>query len=175
MKTLAFAASSSRNSINKEFVNYALSQIDSEQKQLLDLNDFALPLYSIDLEKETGIPEAAKRFAQNLDGADLIIISLAEHNGSYTAVFKNLFDWLSRNKTKCFENKKMILLSTSPGARGGRGVMDAALTRFPIHGAEILGHFCLPNFKDNFDAEQGILNTELQSEFDALLQLSKNS
>jgi chromate reductase len=173
MKTLAFAASSSRNSINKQLVSYALSKLEYTEKTLLDLNDFPLPLYSIDLEKETGIPEAAQDLAEQIDAAELIVIALAEHNGSYTAVFKNLFDWLSRNKTKCFENKKMILLSTSPGARGGRGVMDAALTRFPIHGAEILGHLCLPNFKENFDAEQGILNTELQSEFDALLQLSK--
>jgi chromate reductase, NAD(P)H dehydrogenase (quinone) len=175
MKTLAFAASSSRSSINKEFANYALNQIESEEKQLLDLNDFALPLYSVDLEKEAGIPEVTKRFAQYLDTADLIIISLAEHNGTYTSVFKNLFDWLSRNKTKCFDNKKMILLSTSPGARGGRGVMDAALNRFPIHGAIILGHLCLPNFKENFDAELGILNPELHNDFDALLQLSKKS
>jgi NAD(P)H-dependent FMN reductase len=173
MKALAFAASSSRNSINKQLVSYALSKLEHTEKSLLDLNDFPLPLYSIDLEKEIGIPEAAQDFAEQIDAAELIVISLAEHNGSYTAVFKNLFDWLSRNKTKCFENKKMILLSTSPGARGGRGVMDAALTRFPIHGAEILGHLCLPNFKENFDAEKGILNSELQSEFDALLHLSK--
>jgi len=173
MKALAFAASSSRNSINKQLVSYALSKLEHTEKTLLDLNDFPLPLYSIDLEKEIGIPEVAQDFAEQIAAAELIVIALAEHNGSYTAVFKNLFDWLSRNKTKCFENKKMILLSTSPGARGGRGVMDAALTRFPIHGAEILGHLCLPNFKENFDAEKGILNSELQSEFDALLHLSK--
>jgi chromate reductase, NAD(P)H dehydrogenase (quinone) len=175
MKALAFAASSSRNSINKQLVSYALSKLEHTEKTLLDLNDFPLPLYSIDLEKETGIPEALNRFAEQIDTAELILISFAEHNGTYTAVFKNLFDWLSRNKTKCFDNKKMILLSTSPGARGGRGVMDAALTRFPIHGAVILGHFCLPNFMENFDSEKGIINAELQSEFNALLQLSKKS
>jgi chromate reductase len=165
MKTLAFAASSSRASLNKQLVAHALDRIESDEKQLLDLNDFPLPLYSIDLEKENGIPAHVIKFAELIDSSDLILISLAEHNGSYTAVFKNLLDWLSRNKSKCFENKKMILLSTSPGPRGGRGVMDAALDRFPRHGADILGHFCLPNFKENFDAAQGIVNAELNDIF----------
>lgn len=143
----------------------------ADEKVLLDLNDFPLPIYSIDLEKSSGIPQAAHDFLRHLDSADLILISLAEHNGSYTAVFKNLFDWISRIRSKCFENKRMILLSTSPGARGGRGVMDAALVRFPIHGADILGHLCLPKFYENFDANQGILNEDLKAEFDQLLSL----
>ncbi len=174
MKTLAFAASSSRTSINKSLVEFALKQIDSTEKQILDLNDFPLTVYSIDLEKEAGIPEHVQHFAAHIEKAELILISLAEHNGSYTAVFKNLFDWLSRNKSQCFENKKMILLSTSPGPRGGRGVMDAALDRFPRHGAEILGHFCLPNFKENFDASQGITNEELKNEFLELMRSNKS-
>lgn len=171
MKTLAFAASSSKNSINKAFAEYALSQVNSVEKQFLDLNDFPLPLFSIDLEKEAGIPQNALDFAAQIDAADSIIISLAEHNGSYTAVFKNLFDWLSRNKAQCFEGKKMILLSTSPGARGGRSVMDAALDRFPRHGANILGHFCLPNFNENFSSEDGISEPALRNEFEQLLKL----
>ena len=65
----------------------------------------------------------------------------------------------------------MILLSTSPGPRGGRGVMDAALDRFPRHSAEILGHFCLPNFNDNFDAVQGIVHSELKDTFLEILNI----
>ena len=171
MKTLAFAASSSRASLNKQLVAHALDRIESDEKQLLDLNDFPLPLYSIDLEKENGIPAHVIKFAEHIESADLILISFAEHNGSYTAVFKNLLDWLSRHKSKCFENKKMIFLSTSPGPRGGRGVMDAALDRFPRHSAEILGHFCLPNFNDNFDAVQGIVHSELKDTFLEILNI----
>ena len=171
MKTLAFAASSSISSINKQLVTHALDRLESDEKQLLDLNDFPLPLYSIDLEKENGIPEPVIRFAEYIDSSDLVLISLAEHNGSYTAVFKNLLAWFSRHKSKCFENKKMIFLSTSPGPRGGRGVMDAALDRFPRHGAEILGHFCLPNFNENFDAAQGIVNSELKEAFLEILNI----
>ena len=174
MNVLAFAASNSRNSINKKFVTFALNKVEADQKTLLDLNDFPAPIYGIDFENEVGIPKSIQSFSNYMDAADVLIISLAEHNGSYTSVFKNIFDWLSRNKTKCFEGKKMILLSTSPGARGGRGVMDAALSRFPIHGAEILGHFCLPNFKDNFDEYQGILDPALMEALNELLATIKS-
>jgi NAD(P)H-dependent FMN reductase len=170
MKVLAFAATNSTQSINKKFVEYTLNQFSNHELELIDLNDFELPIYSQEKEKETGLPQLVIQFADRLTGADMIIIGLAEHNGTYTAVFKNLFDWLSRHKLKMFESKKMLLLSTAPGPRGGRGVMDAALSRFPIHGAEIMGHFCLPKFHENFDAEKGIINEEHNREFNAVLK-----
>jgi NAD(P)H-dependent FMN reductase len=173
MKILAFAGSSSRSSINKLFVQFAANQFHHAEINLLDLNDFPLPIFSIDLEQEVGIPDGVKLFAQAIDDADLILVSLAEHNGSYSAVFKNLLDWLSRNKSQCFEAKNMILLSTSPGPRGGQGVMNAALDRFPRHGAVLLGHFSLPNFKENFDVEKGILNPELNRVFKEVLRLGE--
>ncbi len=170
MKVLAFAASDSSQSINKKFLSHVLTKFDQHDTVLLDLNDYELPLYSINREKISGIPDAVVQFSNKLNESDLILVSFAEHNGSYTAVFKNLFDWLSRHKLKMFESKKMLLLSTAPGPRGGRGVMDAALSRFPIHGAEILGHFCLPKFQENFDSEKGIINDELNREFNAVLK-----
>lgn len=169
MKIVAFAASSSSRSINRKFLIHVLSKFNSYETELLDLNEYELPLYSIDKEEMEGIPKSVISFSMKLDEADIIIISLAEHNGSYTAAFKNLFDWLSRYKLKMFESKKMILLSTAPGVRGGRGVMDSALSRFPIHGAEILGHFCLPRFQDNFDEKSGVINRELRLELENLL------
>ena len=163
MKFLAFGASTSKASINKRFVAYIGTYF--EGTEVIDLNDFELPIYSIDLEEESGIPENVIRFYDKLSAADIIIISLAEHNGTYTAAFKNLFDWTSRYKSKLFENKRLILTSTSPGQRGGRSVMDAAIARFPIHGANILGHFCFPKFQENYSENEGITNPELQKEF----------
>jgi hypothetical protein len=68
-----------------------------------------------------------------------------------------------------FANKKVLLFSVSPGARGGSGVMDAALIRFPLHGAEILGYFSLPKFQENFNIENGIVNEELKAKFEEVL------
>ena len=45
---LAFGASSSINSINKKFANYSSKQIPNSRTNLLDLNDFEMPIFSID-------------------------------------------------------------------------------------------------------------------------------
>lgn len=170
MKIIAFGASVSKNSINKQFATFVAKQFINDEVEILTLNDYTLPLYSIDLEQEIGIPENAIDFYNKLQSSDLIIISLSENNGSYTAAFKNLFDWMSRHQVKTFENKKMFLLSTSPGGRGGQSVMESALARFPIHGADILGHFSLPFFQKNFDIEHGeIMDIELKMKLETII------
>ena len=55
----------------------------------------------------------------------------------------------------------MLLLSTSPGARGGQSVLDIALARFPYMGGNIVGSMSFPSFYDNFkDGE--IVNVNLK-------------
>jgi chromate reductase len=164
-KIVAFGASTSKQSINKKFASYAAGFFAESDIKILDLNDYEVTLYSIDREKSDGIPQKVVLFYHDMKEADLLIISLAEHNGSYTAAFKNLFDWVTRYVNKCWENQKLFLLSTSPGLRGGKSVMEAALVRFPIHGAEILDHFSLPGFNQHFTTENGIINEELYTTF----------
>jgi len=126
MKLLAFAASSSRNSINKQLVTYAAGLVEGASPEVLDLNDYELPLFSVDREKQLGKPDLAKAFLRKIALSDAVIISFAEHNGSYSAAYKNLFDWCSRIGPNVFQDKPMVLLSTSPGARGGASVLAAA-------------------------------------------------
>jgi chromate reductase len=44
----------------------------------------------------------------------------------------------------------MLLLSTSPGPRGGATVMATAEATFPRMGADLRATFSLPSFYDNF-------------------------
>lgn len=175
MKIIAFGASTSRASINKTFAAYVASQFSKSEIEVLDLNDYPLPLFSIDLEKEVGVPENAKLFYDKLHGSDLIVISIAEHNGSYTAAFKNLFDWVSRHELKMFADKKLILVSTAPGARGGIAALEAAKDRFPRHGGEIVMSFSLPNFGQNFSPENGIFNESLFDDFNDAIEKAKEA
>ena len=122
----------------------------------LDLRSFVLPLYSSDEEDANGIPPYAKRFFEMIRDHDGLVISLAEHNGSYAAAFKNLFDWATRIDQKIWAEKPMLLLSTSPGGRGGATVLEAAKTTFPHLGADIRGSFSLPSFYENFDPKHGV-------------------
>lgn len=166
MKVLAFGASSSKTSINKSFATYAAQLIPDAEVEVLDLNDFELPLFSTDKEAELGQPELAKRFFDRIGQADAIIISFAEHNGSYTAAYKNLFDWTSRIDMKVFQNKPVLLLATSPGPGGAASVLAAAKGSAPFFAADVKGDFSLPSFYDNFDqATLSFKNGDLAEQF----------
>ncbi len=153
MNIIAFAASTSKTSINKQLATYAASQLENAQVETLDLNDYELPLFSTDLEEEIGHPQAAKDFLAKISAADAVIISYAEHNGSYTAAYKNLFDWVSRLQQKVFDGTKTLLLATSPGPGGAATVLAAATASMPHFGADVVGSYSLPSFYDNFDVE----------------------
>ncbi len=161
-KIIAFGASSSKNSINKQLATYVANQFKNTSVEILDLNDYEMPVFSIDKELATGIPQLAHNFYEKLGSADLIIISFAEHNGAYSAAFKNIFDWISRINSKTFQEKLMLLLSTSPGPRGGATVLEIAKNRFPFQGGIIKGTFSLPSFGANFDEANGIINDDLK-------------
>ena len=163
-KIMAFGASSSRNSINKQLATYAAHQFENATVEVLDLNDYEMPIFSVDKEAETGIPQLANDFYAKIGTADLIVISMTEHNGAYSAAFKNILDWTSRINAKTFQEKPMLLLATSPGARGGSSVLEIASKRFPFQGAIVKGSFSLPSFYENFDSEKGITNEDLKNQ-----------
>jgi NAD(P)H-dependent FMN reductase len=169
MKIVAFGASYSSKSINRQLAAYAASQFENADAEVLNLLDFVVPMFTEDVEAAKGHPEHAKRFVAKLEEADLLIISLGEHNGSYEAAFKNLFDWASRIKAKTFEGAKMLLMATSPGGRGGQGVLAHAMDRFPRHGAEVVANFSLPSFGQNFTSDNGIIDATLKHEFDKVV------
>ncbi|MBB4807807.1 NAD(P)H-dependent FMN reductase [Chryseobacterium defluvii] len=163
MRILAFAGSSSSTSINRELVKFVLKSFRDEEINLIDLNDYSMPVFSVDLEKK-GFPHEARQFLKAIEDSDVIICSLAEHNRSYSAAFKNIFDWTSRINVKVFQNKPMFLMSTSPGGYGGGNVMNTAKTFFPQFGAEIKDTFSLPKFYENFDMESGVIHPDLLKE-----------
>ena len=168
-KILAFGASSSRNSINKQLATYAASLFRDATVEVLDLNDYEMPIYSIDKEKENGIPQLAIDFYNKITNTDLLVVSMTEHNGAYSSAFKNILDWTSRYNNAVFQEKTMLLMATSPGARGGSSVLDIAKNRFPRNGANVVATFSLPSFNDNFSKDNGIINEDLKSQLLAIV------
>lgn len=170
MRILAFSASNSSTSINRRLVEYAASLADGAEVETLDIHDYEMPLYRADREEADGIPQLAHDFLARVGAVDAIIISFAEHNGIYTAAFKNLFDWCSRVGREVWQGKRMLLLATSPGGRGGQGVLEFASNAMPRFGGEVVGHMSVPSFGENFDSEAGRLtNAELDAELRALV------
>jgi hypothetical protein len=57
----------------------------------------------------------------------------------------------------------MLLMATSPGARGGATGLEIAQGRFEFMGGNIVGSFSLPSFNDNF-SDGKITNSELNNQ-----------
>lgn len=172
MKILAFAASNSRNSVNRKLATHAaeLARARGAEIEMIDLNDYEMPIYSIDRELEGGIPSAAHDFLAEIGEADALIISFAEHNGNYSAAFKNIFDWASRVRMDVYQGKDMLLLATSPGAGGGQHVLNIAGSASPHFGGKVLGTLGIPSFGENFDEAKGELtNAELSTKLNNLI------
>ncbi len=179
MKVLAFAATNHEESINQQLVKSATDylQLNSQdvEVELLDLNDFEMPLYSQKRENASGIPEQAQRFYKTIGDADIVLVSYAEHNGSYTAAFKNIFDWASRVDMKVYQNKPMVMLATSPGLGGARNVLNTAVTSAPYFAGEVEGTLSVPSFYENFDTELGQLrDADLKQQLHTLLDEVKS-
>lgn len=170
MKLLAFAASNSKQSINKQLVKFATSLIDKADVEMLDINDYEMPIYSADREAEDGVPDLAHTFYKKIGSADALLISYAEHNGSYTAAYKNLYDWTSRIDMKVFQGKPMALLAASPGPGGASNVLAAAKASAPHFGGQVTADLSIPRFCDNFDVTSGQLtNVDLQAKLETAL------
>ncbi|TXG39684.1 NADPH-dependent FMN reductase [Seonamhaeicola maritimus] len=159
---IAFAGSNSKESINKQLATYTANLVQEAEVSIIDLNDYELPLYGIDYENEHGIPDNAQKFLKLIQESDGVVLSLAEHNGAYSAAFKNIFDWMSRIDGKLWAEKPMLLMATSPGARGGASVLEIAKSRFPYMGGNIVADFSFPSFGANF-SEGKITNEELNA------------
>lgn len=156
MKLLVFAASNSRASINGVLARHAatryLAEIDPHAEiEFLDLNDFEMPIYSIDREKETGIPSHAQTFFAKIGNADAVIVSFAEHNGMVSVAWKNIFDWMSRIDSKVWQGKPLLFMAATPGPRAGAGVLQSQTMVTPYFGGEIKASLGIGRWHEAFD------------------------
>ena len=179
MRILAFAASNSSKSINKQLVAHAADVLKADiitdaDIEMLDINDYEMPIYSSDREEAGGIPDLAHQFAAKIGAADAPLISFAEHNGYYSAAYKNLFDWTSRIDGKVYQDKPMVILATSPGPGGAASVLGSAKTSAPYFGADVKADLSVASFYDVFDMENGrIKDADIQAKLEAALATLK--
>ncbi len=169
MKILAFGASNSTQSINRKLALYTASLVDGAEVVDVDLNDYQMELYSQEYETEFGVPEKAQAFLQQIADCDGLIISFAEHNGTYTVAYKNLLDWCSRIELKLFQHKAMLVLAASPGPGGAISVFELAERSIGYFGGELRGSLSFPNFHQHFDVSNNqVTNAALQVQLQEL-------
>lgn len=162
MKILAFAATNHQNSINKQLVTHATEVLKTDfvkeaEVEIIDLNDYEMPIFSPERENEGGVPELAQKFFDKIGNADAVIISFAEYNGNYTVAYKNIFDWTSRIQMKVFQDKKVMHMSSSIGPNGGASVLRLANESAPFFGSDLKASFSVGPFGEKFDSDKGQL------------------
>ncbi len=130
-KIIAFAGSTRKESNNKKLVKIAAEGAKEANAEVIyiDLEDYPLPLFDEDLEKREGLPENGRKLKDLFLENNGLLISSPEYNSSFSGVFKNTIDWLSRPvdgypPLECFIDKVAVLMAASPGSLGGlRGLV----------------------------------------------------
>lgn len=138
-RILAFAGSTRRESFNRKLIKIAVAGAEAAGAKvtLIDLTDYALPLFNQDLEAEQGPPEQATALKKLFFENEGLLMACPEYNSSITPLWKNTIDWVSRQAPgeaplAAFKGKVATIMSASPGRLGGlRGL---------VHVRSILGN-----------------------------------
>jgi NAD(P)H-dependent FMN reductase len=167
-KILAFSGSNSSNSINQQLVKWVAEYATNALVEVVDIRDFPAPIYSTDEEKNHGIPSGIQDLKSKIDDADGIILASPEHNGSIPAVLKNTLDWISRMEQKYMNGKDLLLLSTSPGPRGGKTNLEHLKQLAPWWGANVIDAYAMGSFHSK--VENGTLVTEEKEKLQSMVE-----
>jgi len=152
-KIMMLLASNSKESINHTLLDTVSEKIKNQQISYVTMSDFDLPIYSSDIESNDGIPTSIQQTKTLFAEHDAFVIANPEHNGAMPAAFKNFIDWLSRTVDKgdsIFSEKPVLLLSTSPGPRGGITNLQNLVNIMPYWGADIFGSYSIGSYYDNY-------------------------
>ena len=177
MQVLAIPATNTPDGINRRLLGHVQRRLegglvaDAEVAvEVIDLDAYEMPIHSKARQEAGGIPEPARQLFDKIRSADAIVISFAEHNGSYSAAWKNIYDWMSRIDMQVYGGRPVLMLAATPGSRGGAGVLGHAELTAPFFGADLVGTLGVGRFSETFDSEAGeLLDPELRAELDRLL------
>lgn len=131
-KLLFFAGSARRESLNQKLAQKAAAVAEEKGAEVtvINLKDFQMPLYDGDLEAAEGLPENAIRLKKLFVEHDGFYIASPEYNSSFSALLKNVLDWISRPHEKdevplsAYSGKIAAIGSIAPGSLGGlRGLV----------------------------------------------------
>lgn len=168
MKTIAFVGSNSSKSINRQLTLALLK--NHPEVDFIDIQDWSIPLFSEDIEREQGYPEMIKSLANKIKESKKIIITVNEHNSNVSAFMKNILDWLSRYSKRIFSEKDILVLSTSNGKRGGLSANEYTVGFCSRNGSENIESATFSSFSENFDTQnQKNSNLERKIEFESLI------
>lgn len=142
--------------------------------ELIDLSDYALPLYNSDLEDREGIPENALALKRKFIAADGFIVASPEYNSGYSPLLKNTIDWCSRAETDdeeplaAYDGTSILLLSASPGPLGGLRGLFAIRSVFQNIGVTVFPEMLAVRSAHQVIEDGKVTDEKWQSKIDTL-------
>lgn len=128
VKILVFSGSTRTGSVNEKLTKlmaHELALLGAEVTHI-SLRDYELPLYNGDLESADGVPENARKLAEQFRAHHGVFIACPEYNSSITPLLKNTIDWVSRVRFEnasplaAYQEDRVFALGAAvPGAMAG--------------------------------------------------------
>lgn len=165
---LGLSGSLRQNATNRKLMREAARLFDPVSFTEADLN---LPLYDGDIEEGEGIPAAVQTLADQIAGADAVIISTPEYNKGPSGVLKNALDWVSRTSGKPWMDKPVAVMSAAAGRAGGeRAQMILRSFMVPFQPRILQGpEFHLASSSSEFDENGKLLSEKYEKTLHALM------
>jgi NAD(P)H-dependent FMN reductase len=173
MRVLAFAASLRKDSLNRKLIHQATIALKTQagvEVDLADFREFEMPMYDGDLEDASGTPQGGLEFVKRLRGAQAVVISTPEYNGSMPGTLKNAIDWASREEPMPFTAKPLLLIGASPGAFGALRSISHA--RVPLASVGAFVHpdtMGVSHAHQAFDEAGGFIDPKNRARLEALI------
>jgi chromate reductase, NAD(P)H dehydrogenase (quinone) len=168
-KIIAFAGSNRKGSINRIALELAAegARTAGAEVEVIDLKDYALPLYDAEWHQAHGVPAAAAALRAKIIGAQGLLIASPEYNSSITPLLKNTIDWLSQSVAEGvgqgggrvpFEGKITGVMSASAGGFGGIRALPHVAGIFSNLGAFVLPILAIPGGDKVLNADGSVGN-----------------
>jgi len=175
-RILVFAGSLRSASLNKRLARLAATLVTSAggEATLIDLRDFALPLYDGDLEAAEGIPANARKLKDLFKAHRGLLIACPEYNAGITAVLKNTLDWVSRQDgaepgSVPYEGKVAALCGATPGQFATLRAMDMTRHVLMQLGCTVIARRVgVPRAHEAFDEQGALRDSNLAGALQAL-------
>ncbi|MBE1285570.1 MAG: NADPH-dependent FMN reductase [Rhodobacteraceae bacterium] len=166
---LGISGSLRKEATNRKLLREAARLFGPSNYVEADLN---VPLYDGDMEQTHGVPTEVQILAEQIAGADAVIISTPEYNKGPSGVLKNALDWVSRTEGSPWMDKPVAVMSAAAGRAGGeraqavlRGFMVPFQPRI-LQGPEV--H--LAGSGSQFDDNGRLVSEQYEKTLGALMQ-----
>ena len=166
-KILFFAGSAREQSLSKKLAKAAhdMAASNGVEATFIDLKDYPLPLYDGDLEQANGLPKNAEELIKIFADHDGFFITSPEYNSSYSPLFKNTIDWISRGGSdhpEPYKGKVAAIAASSPGGLGGMRVLVPLRMLLSNIGIHVVPNQASVNFAGKAFNDDGSLANENQ-------------